>query len=77
MNETASKKLLYGTEIVSLVELLRDRLLFVSYDSVPSLELMLDSDPASYRYTKSFDEARDDPIAVLHSSGSTGTFPQR
>jgi hypothetical protein len=41
---------------------------------IPSLDDLLGSeDIPSYPYTKSFEEARNDPLYVLHSSGSTGT----
>ncbi|CZR51448.1 related to NRPS-like enzyme [Phialocephala subalpina] len=39
---------------------------------IPSWDEMLCSQPRSYAYTKSWDEARDDQIIVLHTSGSTG-----
>jgi hypothetical protein len=35
---------------------------------------MLESRPEFYPFTKSFADARNDPIVVLHSSGSTGQF---
>ncbi|EED15544.1 NRPS-like enzyme, putative [Talaromyces stipitatus ATCC 10500] len=40
---------------------------------IPSLdELLREEDVPPYPYTKSFEEAKDDPIFVLHTSGSTG-----
>lgn len=42
--------------------------------TVPSFDEMMISDPDPYPYNKSFHESRDDPVVVLHSSGSTGEF---
>ncbi|KAI0105973.1 acetyl-CoA synthetase-like protein [Daldinia grandis] len=39
---------------------------------IPSFEEMLESSPEHFAYEKGFDEARDDPVVILHSSGSTG-----
>lgn len=75
MRETASEKLLYAAELAPLIKPLQALLPSVTSDAVPSLPLMLDSKPDPYPYKKSFEEARHDPIAVLHSSGSTGMFP--
>lgn len=42
---------------------------------VPTLdELLREEDVTSYPYEKSYGEAKDDPIFVLHTSGSTGLF---
>lgn len=42
--------------------------------TLPSLEYFLaDGYQRPYPYHKTFDEARDDPFAVMHSSGTTGT----
>lgn len=40
---------------------------------IPTLnELLRDEDVSPYPYGKSYEEAMDDPIFVLHTSGSTG-----
>lgn len=39
---------------------------------VPSWNQMISGLPESYPYTKTWEEARDDQIIVLHTSGSTG-----
>jgi long-subunit acyl-CoA synthetase (AMP-forming) len=40
---------------------------------VPDLEdLLAPGEIPRYKYLKSFDEAKDDPLVVLHTSGSTG-----
>lgn len=72
MNKTGSKKLIYAAELVPMMKPLRALIPTASFDAVPSLQVMLDSKPDHYPYAKSFEEARHDPIVVLHSSGSTG-----
>lgn len=40
---------------------------------IPETNALLTPEPvAAYPYTKSFDDAADDPFCVLHTSGSTG-----
>jgi acyl-CoA synthetase (AMP-forming)/AMP-acid ligase II len=36
------------------------------------LELLAEGEVRQYKFSKSFDEAKDDPLMVLHTSGSTG-----
>lgn len=74
MTLTSSGKLLYAAELAPLVKPLQSLVPSATSDAVPSLQVMLDSKPDPYHYNKTFDEARHDPIAVLHSSGSTGVF---
>jgi acyl-coenzyme A synthetase/AMP-(fatty) acid ligase len=74
MDSTQSTKVLYSPEVTPLVKALngvRPEGSFVS-EAIPSLLEMLESSPEHYPYHKTFDEARDDPVVVLHSSGSTG-----
>lgn len=40
--------------------------------SVPEAEDWLNSDPEPFPYSRTFDDARWDPLVVLHTSGSTG-----
>ena len=42
---------------------------------VPEEDALLDPTPVKhYPYTRTFDEARRDPLVVLHTSGTTGMF---
>lgn len=72
MNQTGSTKVLYAAELAPLVKSLQSVAPSVSTDAIPSFQEMLESNPEPYPYEKSFEEARGDPIVVLHSSGSTG-----
>ncbi|KAH7120924.1 hypothetical protein B0J11DRAFT_569715 [Dendryphion nanum] len=41
--------------------------------TVPSLETLLDTPSSPYPYTKTFSASKDDPLIVLHTSGTTGS----
>ena len=72
MRETSSNIVLHAQELTPLIKPLHDLAPAAVINPVPALQAMLDSQPEHYPYDKTFDEARNDPIAVLHSSGSTG-----
>ena len=40
--------------------------------TVPGLEELLTAEYPHYPYAKTYEEARNDPFVVLHTSGSTG-----
>lgn len=45
----------------------------MSHSMVPELDEVLDSEPVQhYAFETSFEEAKDDPWLILHTSGSTG-----
>ncbi|KAL1884099.1 putative NRPS-like protein biosynthetic cluster [Diaporthe australafricana] len=64
--------LLYAEELAPLIKPLKDMDPSVSFNAIPAFELMLDSETEHYSFEKGFEEAKNDPIVVLHSSGSTG-----
>jgi hypothetical protein len=72
MKQTESTKLLFANELAPLIKPLQDLVPSIRTEALPSLQEMLDSDPPRYSYSKTFEDARNDPIVVLHSSGSTG-----
>ncbi|KAH9890802.1 acetyl-CoA synthetase-like protein [Xylariomycetidae sp. FL2044] len=72
MEQTGCIKLLYAAEVIPIVKPLDESNGSLEMQVLPSLEDMLHSAPQPYPYVKSFEEARDEPILVLHSSGSTG-----
>ncbi|KAK6193565.1 hypothetical protein LQW54_012344 [Pestalotiopsis sp. IQ-011] len=73
LEQTGCTKVLYSSELALLIEPYRSIAPSShSFDEVPSFLEMLHSSPDHYPYDKSFDEAKDDPILVIHSSGSTG-----
>lgn len=72
MNQTGSTKLLYTAEFAPMIKPLQALEGSITSDVVPSFQEMLESNPKPYPYEKGFDEARNDPVVVLHSSGSTG-----
>lgn len=40
---------------------------------MPNLDELFEVEAPHYEYSKSFEEARNDPFVSLHTSGSTGT----
>ena len=72
LDQTACTKLLHAEEVVPLVNKLTAIHPGLRPTQTASLDEILSGTGPEYPYNKSFDEARDDPIVVLHSSGSTG-----
>ncbi|KAI1269042.1 hypothetical protein F5Y18DRAFT_439609 [Xylariaceae sp. FL1019] len=73
MKQTSCSKLLYSAELTPVVEPLQSAASSLFSGAVPSFQDMMNSGPVtSYPYIKTFDDAQDEPTAVLHSSGSTG-----
>jgi len=42
------------------------------YEVPETVELLIEGEVREYKFSKSFDDAKDDPLAVLHTSGTTG-----
>ncbi|TRX87850.1 hypothetical protein FHL15_011268 [Xylaria flabelliformis] len=72
MEQTRSTKLLHAAEVKPIVRHLSDIVPFLHVATIPSFDEMVTSSPGRYPFSKLFDECRDDPVVVLHSSGSTG-----
>ncbi|RWA08436.1 hypothetical protein EKO27_g6678 [Xylaria grammica] len=72
MGQTNCATLLYTPEVGPLVRPLQELKSDLRTEAVPSFDEMMGSVPAEFPYSKSFDEAYNDPVVVLHSSGSTG-----
>ncbi|KAI0387834.1 hypothetical protein F5Y04DRAFT_286810 [Hypomontagnella monticulosa] len=72
MDQTAGLNVLYAAEVRPIVSQIEQLEPNVRSWEIPSFEDMLKSSPEHFQYEKQFDEARDDPVVVLHSSGSTG-----
>ena len=72
MGQTGSTKLLNPSELAPIVKQILSLGPTVQNETVASFDEMLDSTASHYPYDKGFSEAEDDPVVVLHSSGSTG-----
>ncbi|KAI1085939.1 hypothetical protein F5B19DRAFT_244352 [Rostrohypoxylon terebratum] len=72
MGRTACSKMLYPVEVSPIIKPLMDLEPSFDYNIIPSFEDMVNSTPERYPYYKEFEEAMNDPLLVLHSSGSTG-----
>ncbi|KAF3764063.1 hypothetical protein M406DRAFT_107415 [Cryphonectria parasitica EP155] len=70
--QTKCSKIIYGAEVKPLVDQLC-QLTGAFALQMPSLDELLATEPREYTYSrKNFEDAKNDPILVLHSSGSTG-----
>jgi acyl-coenzyme A synthetase/AMP-(fatty) acid ligase len=63
---------MHSAEVAPLINPVKTLDSSIRFEVIPSFEEMLSSTPEHYPYQKSFEKARDDPVVVLHSSGSTG-----
>ncbi|RYP10073.1 hypothetical protein DL765_008227 [Monosporascus sp. GIB2] len=72
MAQTGSTKLLHAAELLPVVKHLQILKPTIHREVIPSFSDMINSTPEHFPYEKGFEEAKDDPILVLHSSGSTG-----
>ncbi|KAI0430794.1 acetyl-CoA synthetase-like protein [Xylaria sp. FL1042] len=72
MQQTLCTKLVHAAEVAPLTKPLvgLDRALHA--ETIPSFAQMLGASSPPYAYEKDFDTVENDPILVLHSSGSTG-----
>ena len=72
MRSTGCSKLLFAREVGPLVEQMNQEAQLQTVE-IPSFQELFAMDaPASSRGVKSFDEVKNDPVLILHSSGSTG-----
>lgn len=74
MSRTDTTKLLYAAEASPIVKSLLGLEPALRAEVIPSFHDMLASTPKYYLYEKEFDQAVNEPLLVLHSSGSTGTI---
>ncbi|TVY78174.1 Non-canonical non-ribosomal peptide synthetase FUB8 [Lachnellula suecica] len=71
-NNTSCKALFYTGSLVSQAEALQNLLSDLQISPLPSLDEMILSETPHYPYTKTWTEAKDDVIMIVHTSGSTG-----
>ncbi|KAF2832434.1 putative NRPS-like enzyme [Ophiobolus disseminans] len=76
MQQTNCTTVLYVSEVLPVVKALLASSPELRILEIPSLQEMLDSQPPIYTFEKDFADAQDDPIVILHSSGSTAGIPK-
>lgn len=72
LKRTNCNKIFYSQELAQKVQELREERPSIVAIPMPSLEELLESRPHHYPYDKIFDEVENDPIIIVHTSGSTG-----
>ena len=72
LEQTKCSHLLYAPEVEGLVKPLIDHQPNLQLHEIQPLEMLVQPDTPHYPYEKSYEEAKWDPILILHSLGSTG-----
>ena len=72
LRQTECKSLLFSSEMGPVIKGVESAMQTLECLHVPSLEEMLEARTEDFPYSEEFDEARRNPIVILHSSGSTG-----
>ena len=72
MQQTNCTKLLHASEVAPVVKALMGSSSGLNCLEVSSFEEILVSEPPTYPYQVDFADVENDPIVILHSSGSTG-----
>ncbi len=72
LKTTNCDKIFYSQELAQKVQELEEERPSIVAIPMPSLDELLESRPNRYPYDKDFDEVEDDPIIIVHTSGSTG-----
>jgi acyl-coenzyme A synthetase/AMP-(fatty) acid ligase len=74
MQQTNCTKILHASEVLPVVKALVASSSDIDCAEIPSFQEMMQSQSPVYRFDKNFDDARNEPIVILHSSGSTGMY---
>lgn len=69
---TKCTRMLYADRMASEIEGLQTDAQELSCHRYQSFQEILAAKSAVFPWTKTFQEARDDPVLILHSSGTTG-----
>ncbi|PSN65724.1 acetyl-CoA synthetase-like protein [Corynespora cassiicola Philippines] len=72
MEQTGCRKLLYAVEVSPVTKLLALLNKSLKIAEIPSFDEMVNSQPEAFPYDYEFEKVKDDPVIILHSSGSTG-----
>jgi acyl-CoA synthetase (AMP-forming)/AMP-acid ligase II len=73
LEQTQCSVVLYAEEVAPIVKLLESVKSGLQYLAVHTFETMLESDQILFSYKEqTYEAAKNNPIVVLHSSGSTG-----
>jgi hypothetical protein len=74
MHQTNCAIILHASEVLPVVKGLVASSPGLHCAEIPTFQDMLDSQSPAYTFYKNFTGAQNEPIVVLHSSGSTGKF---
>lgn len=72
MEQTSCVKILYAAEVAPVISQIRANKDVVIAKEIGTFQAMLSSSPNHFYYNQEYDLAKNYPVVVLHSSGSTG-----
>ncbi|KAF2011090.1 putative NRPS-like enzyme [Aaosphaeria arxii CBS 175.79] len=72
MEQTYCVKLLHTSELLPMINQLKVENSEILTEEIPSFNHILNSEPEDFPFDPHYEEVKDNPIVVLHSSGSTG-----
>ncbi|KAK5019294.1 putative NRPS-like protein biosynthetic cluster [Cryomyces antarcticus] len=74
MEQTQCTKFFYSKETAPNARKLREEMPNLESFEVPTLKEMLSGPSEHYFYSKDWTEAKDEPVIICHTSGSTGSY---
>jgi len=72
LSDVGTKTLFYTSSISTQAHALQNLVPDLTIHEIPTLNQMLITPTTPYPYTKTYDEAKNDQIIIVHTSGSTG-----
>ena len=72
MDQTSCVKILYAAEVAPVISQIRANKNVIVAEEIGTFQAMLSSSPNHFYYNQEYNLAKNNPVVVLHSSGSTG-----
>lgn len=72
MEQTSCVKIIYAAEVAPVTKQIQANKNVIVAEEIDTFQAMFDSSPNHFHYNQEYNLAKDHPVVVLHSSGSTG-----
>ncbi|TVY28697.1 Non-canonical non-ribosomal peptide synthetase [Lachnellula hyalina] len=73
LESTKCNVIFYSAEMASKVKTLKEARPNIRTIEIPAMEVLTSTPAKAYPYTKTWEEAKNDRVLIMHTSGSTGT----
>ncbi|TVY13347.1 Non-canonical non-ribosomal peptide synthetase FUB8 [Lachnellula arida] len=73
LESTKCNVIFYSAEMASKVKTLKEARPEIRTFEIPEMEVLTSTPAKAYPYTKTWEEAKNDRVLIMHTSGSTGT----